>query len=535
MIHIFDNALLFKPSTGEWQSVSFSVENGVVISVGARNQLAGDVVTDLKGARVIPGLIDAHVHIESTLLVPREFGRAVLSHGVTTAVADPHEIANACGCAGIDFMIRDADDAPNDIFFMVPSCVPATPADIGGAVVTADDLKKYVGNPRVLGLGEMMNFPGVIHDDPEVLAKLELFDHVDGHAPGVTGEDLCKYISHGIKTDHECTAAEEAREKLRHGMYIFLREGDAAKDVAVLSSVVTPFTVSRCCFCTDDRHVDSLVREGSIDHCIRVAVASGMPLELALRMATLSAAECFGLHDRGLIAPGRLADFCVLADSPEFRVVQVYKCGVLASEISTPSASAAFVSPKFDCRFPTAADLTLPVSGIARVIGLILGEIVTQNIHAPVGMDGVQKVVCVDRYAGRGFSVGLVKGFEIHAGAIAASISHDAHNIIAVGATDAEILAAVHAVADAGGGMAVVIGDEATVLPLPIAGLMTDEPVEVLLERFDALTSHLNRTGTFPRAFVHLSFLSLTVTPHLKITPRGLFDVDAFVDVPLFL
>ncbi|MDV0444207.1 adenine deaminase [Methanorbis rubei] len=535
MIHIFDNALLFKPSTGEWQSVSFSVENGVVAMVGVRNQLTGDKITDLKGARVVPGLIDAHAHIESTLLVPREFGRAVLSHGVTTVIADPHEIANVAGCAGIDFMIHDAEGAPSDIFFMAPSCVPATPADIGGAVITAADLKKYVGSPRILGLGEMMNFPGVIHDDPEVLAKLKLFDHVDGHAPGVTGADLCKYVSHGIKTDHECTAAEEAREKLRHGMYIFLREGDAAKDVAVLSSVVTPLTVSRCCFCTDDRHVDSLVREGSIDHCIRVAVASGMPLELALRMATLSAAECFGLTDRGLIAPGRIADFCVLADSDEFSIAAVYKRGVLSSEILTPQASSAFVSPKFDCRFPIPADLILPTSGVARVIGLILGEIVTQNIHAQVGADGVQKVVCVDRYASRGFSVGLVKGFEIQTGAIAASISHDAHNIIAVGATDEEILAAIHAVADAGGGMAVVTGDEATVLPLPIAGLMTAEPVEVLLEKLDALTSHLTHTGTFPRAFAHLSFLSLTVAPHLKITPRGLFDVDAFRDVSLFL
>ena len=296
MIHIFDNALLFNPCTGEWQSVSFSVENGIVMSVGARNHLSGDVVTDLNGARVVPGLIDTHVHIESTLLVPREFGRVVLSHGVTTAVADPHEIANVAGCAGIDFMIRDAEHAQNDIFFMMPSCVPATAADVGGAVITAADLKHYVDNPRVLGLGEMMNFPGVIHDDPSVLAKIRLFRHVDGHAPGVTGDDLCKYVGAGIKTDHECTSAEEAREKLRQGMYILLREGDAAKDVAVLSSVVTPFTVSHCCFCTDDRHVDSLVREGSIDHCIRVAVAAGMSLELALRIATLSAAECFCLR-----------------------------------------------------------------------------------------------------------------------------------------------------------------------------------------------------------------------------------------------
>ncbi|MCZ0861046.1 adenine deaminase [Methanocorpusculum sp. MG] len=534
MTHIFDNALLFNPCTGEWLPTSFAVENGVVAAIGANHSLTGDRLTDLGGARVIPGLIDTHLHIESTFLVPHEFGRVALSHGVTTAIADPHEIANVAGLAGIDFMIQDAQHAPNDIFFMVPSCVPATPDDVGGAVLTAADLTKYVDNPHVLGLGEMMNFPGVLADDPEILAKLSLFSHVDGHAPGLTGLSLCRYIAHGIKTDHECTSAEEAREKLRCGMYILLREGEAARDVTVLSPIVDVNTVSRCCFCTDDRHVDTLVREGSIDHCIRVAIKAGMPENLALRMATLSAAECFGLTDRGVIAPGRVADFCILADTDTFTIEQVYKNGVPAEEIPASGGQTPYQVPAFSCRFPTKTDLVLPETGIARVIGVIAGEIVTQNIPAKPDADGVQKIISVDRYRAGGFTVGLVKGFEMQTGAVASSIAHDAHNIIATGRTDEEILTAVRAVADAGGGLAVVTGNDVTLLSLPIGGLMAHEPADVLLKQLDTLSVHLKRTGAYKQTFGHLSFLSLTVIPHLKITPRGLFDVDTFETVPLF-
>ena len=274
-MRIFDNALLYNPVSGTWIPSSFSVDKGKIKAVGKPGSLSGDLVTDLSGARVVPGLIDAHVHIESSLLTPAEFGRLVLTHGVTTVVADPHEIANVAGCAGIDFMIADAVHSPADIFFMVPSCVPATPADVGGAVVSAENLVRYQNHPRVLGLGEMMNVPGVLFGDAEVAAKLALFRRIDGHAPGLSGESLCEYVSRGIASDHECTTAEEAEEKLLLGQYIFLREGDAAKNVEALSSVVTPQTASRCCFATDDRHVDSIAREGAIDNCIRKACAAG--------------------------------------------------------------------------------------------------------------------------------------------------------------------------------------------------------------------------------------------------------------------
>jgi len=531
MTQIFDNALLFDPAVGEWLPAAFSVEDGRVAIVGKPGSLLGDNVTDLCGARVVPGLIDAHVHIESSLLTPREFGRLSLKNGVTTVIADPHEIANVSGCAGIDFMLEDAKSSPADIFFMIPSCVPATPMDKGGAVVSSKDIASYKGTPSVIGLGEMMNVPGVLSGDPEVLAKIAVFDHVDGHAPGLSGEALCRYISRNIKTDHECISASEGNEKLSLGMYVLLREGDAAKNVAALSSIVNDRTAARCCFCTDDRHVDSRVREGSIDHCIRVAVRSGMSLEHALRLATLSAADCFGLTDRGMIAPGKVADFCILQDGPKFFVSEVYKNGVRTSSLPNPGRSSNCICPPFSCRIPAIKELALP-AGRLRVIGLVPGEIITEVLDSGTARD-LHKVVSVDRYRSEGFGVGLVKGFSFVKGAIASSVSHDAHNIIAAGVTDAEIIQAVTAVKDSGGGMAVVCDGITTVLPLPCGGLMTPLPYEGVAKQMDDLTERLTVTGAKPSAFMNLSFLSLTVIPHLRITPRGLFDGDTFKDVSI--
>ena len=530
-MRIFDNALLYNPVSGTWIPSSFSVDKGKIKAVGKPGSLSGDLVTDLSGARVVPGLIDAHVHIESSLLTPAEFGRLVLTHGVTTVVADPHEIANVAGCAGIDFMIADAVHSPADIFFMVPSCVPATPADVGGAVVSAEDLARYQNHPRVLGLGEMMNVPGVLFGDAEVAAKLALFRRIDGHAPGLSGDALCEYVSRGIASDHECTTAEEAEEKLLLGQYIFLREGDAAKNVEALSSVVTPQTASRCCFATDDRHVDSIAREGSIDNCIRKACAAGMPLELALRLATLSAAEYYSLHDRGIIAPGRAADFCILEEGEEFRVARVYKNGLSVRRKETPETPE-MSFPPFICRIPSAEELRLP-DGKLKVIETIPGEIITECREMDADTLGLQKILCIDRYRGEGFGLGLIKGLNIERGALATSVSHDAHNIIAAGATDAEILEAVKAVADAGGGMAVVADGKTTVLPLPAGGLMTQKPYEEVCSEMEVLHAALANTGADEKAFMSLSFMALTVVPHLKITPRGLFDGDAFCDVDI--
>ena len=531
-MNVFDNALIFNPADCSWTLQAFAVENGIITMINGAGTLTGDAVINLEGKRVIPGLIDTHVHIESSLLTPKEFGRLILSHGVTTAVCDPHEIANVAGCDGIDFMLKDAEKSPADLFFMVPSCVPATPTEVGGAVLHAADLKKYQNNSKVLGLGEMMNVPGVLADDPEVLEKLSLFSHVDGHAPGLTGKDLVRYAAHGIKTDHECTTPEEAREKIRLGMYVLLREGDAAKNVTALTPAVTKDTMPHCAFATDDRHADSLEKEGSIDNCIRKALAAGMPLDVALRLATLSAAECVGLSDRGIIAPGRIADFCVLDDG-EFTIKDVYKSGIFSTEITPDRGTPAAEMPEFKTPKISLDDLTLP-DGKLNVIEVIPDSLITETSILTKDDDGVNIIACIDRYRGEKFSVCAVHGLNIKKGAVASSVSHDAHNIIAAGASKSDLLKVIEAVGKKGG-MAVCIDGKVTLLPLSVGGLMTDEPYDAVCRKLDELTKAAKETGGIEHLFMSLSFLGLTVIPHLKITPRGLFDGDAFADTELSL
>ncbi|MDO5844120.1 MAG: adenine deaminase, partial [Methanocorpusculum sp.] len=507
-MEVFDNLLLYNPVIREWKPASFSVENGKIITISRPHALTAEKITDFSGARVIPGLIDSHIHIESTLLVPSEFGKLAASHGVTTVIADPHEIANVAGTDGVDFMIENSKKSPADIFFMVPSCVPATAIDVGGAVLTAEDIARYKNNPKVLGLGEMMNYPGVLAKDPSVLAKLSIFEHIDGHAPQLSGDALCEYISHGIRTEHECITADEAREKIELGMYILAREGGAAKNVAALSEVIDDSTESRCCFATDDKHADLIKKEGSIDNCIRVACRNGANLDLVLRCATLSAAECFGLNDRGIIAPGKIADFCVLDKSEEFSIAEVYKNGVNVKEFAlsdTKELTKNFVSPKVVVRDYSADELALP-EGKLKIIGLIKNEVATESLIGTKYDYGVSKVVCIDRYRTGDIAVGLVKGFGFKKGAIATSIAHDAHNIIAAGATDSEILEAVKAIADCGGGMSVVCGGKTTVLPLKIGGLMADLTCEELCGKLAELDAHLKETGAADNSFMHLSF-----------------------------
>jgi adenine deaminase len=533
---VFSDLLLFNPFSCEWEETSFAVKDGIVVGIG---DYQGRAEHDLHGARVIPGLIDSHVHIESSLLVPSEYARLVLAHGTTTVIADPHEIANVCGATGISYMLNESARTDLDILFLLPSCVPATPADQGGAVLDADDLARFIGKPGVIGLAEVMNVPGVLSGDPGVFAKLAISRIIDGHAPHLVGKPLNAYILSGIQSDHESTTADEAMEKLRRGMYIFLREGSTERNLRDLAPIISRCTAPRCSFATDDRSVDTLIRDGHIDDCVRKAVSYGVELETVLRMATLSPCDRFLLSDRGAIAPGRYADFCVIADGKEFSIVQTYKRGkaVGGSEYQRSDC----LRHAFNVSLPESPAFTIRGAGEARVIGLVKGGIVTLDLRYSLDASEIPdlerdilKVVVCDRYLNRGCGVGLVHGFGLAEGALASSVSHDAHNIVAVGTSDAAICTAQREVIAMGGGM-VATGETGTIgLPLECAGLMSALPYPRVAERLDAVHRQVKELGGIDHAFMYLSFLSLTVIPHLRITNRGLFDVAAWADVPVF-
>jgi adenine deaminase len=533
---VFSGCTLFNPFDCSWEDVSFAVTDGVVVGTG---DYQGAEIHDLHGARVIPGLVDAHVHVESSLLVPTEYARAIFPHGTTTVIADPHELANVAGVRGIEYLLGEASRSAIDFLFMLPSCVPATPDDPGGAVISASDLLPFVGRRGVLGLGEMMNVPGVLDGDREVKEKLSLCRIRDGHAPGLSGKPLNAYILSGLQSDHECTGLAEAREKLRKGMFIMVREGSTEKNLRDLLPLVTPCSIGRCSFATDDRHADLLVRNGHIDDCIRESVALGLDQDLAIRMATLSPCDRFGLADRGAVAPGRIADFCVLEDGKEIRVKKTYKRGVPAGEI--PYRKPGVLRTPFSCIIPDAASLRIKGSGEARIIGLVPGQITTRSLSYPVRGDEIPdterdilKIVACDRYGRGRVGVGLVHGFGLASGAIASSVSHDAHNILATGASDAEIILAIREVVAMDGGMVAVSGEQVTMLPLECAGLMSAEPFDVVAARLTRLDDEAASLGASPHPFMHLSFLALPVIPELRITPLGLFDSVAFRHVDLF-
>jgi adenine deaminase len=532
----FENATIFNPFTCSWDEGTLAVKDGIILGMG---EYEGNETRDCSGKYLVPGLIDAHVHIESSLLTPPEYARLVALHGTGTVIADPHEIANVAGEKGLEYMLAAREGAAIDILYMLPSCVPATPADVGGAVLGAGTLRQFVGRNGILGLGEMMNFPGVLAADPGVGDKLALAGIRDGHAPMLSGKDLNAYILAGLQSDHECTTLNEAEEKLKKGMHIFIREGSTEKNIEALIPLVTPATVSRCSFATDDCHADLLLEDGHIDRCIRSAISQGLSPELAIRMATLSPAEHFGLHDRGALSPGRRADFCLIDDPEKFAVREVFRNGA-AVTAAAPVTAAAF-PPSIRCTPPQQEAIRISGNGRARVIGLVPGQIVTETLtyecngtDIPDRKRDIQKVVVCNRYHDAPPGLGLVHGFNFRDGAIACSISHDAHNIVATGTSDAAILQAVCEVVRSQGGMVAVSGTEMTVLPLDCAGLMSTLPYPQVVERLKALHTTTGMIGGIENPFMYLSFLALTVIPALRVTDRGVFDGIAFRDVPLF-
>ena len=513
---------------------------------------------DLKGLILAPGFIDGHVHIESSMVTVPEYARAVVPRGTTTVIADHHEIANVWGEAGVRYILESSRGVPLNVFVMLPTCVPATNLETAGATLDADALAGLMQEDGVLGLAEVMNYPGVIRRDLEVMKKIRLADgrRIDGHAPGLTGRDLSAYINAGISSDHECTTLAEAEEKLRQGMYIMLREGSAAKNLLDLLPLVTPQNSRQFLFVSDDRHPADILGEGNIDFMVRLAIEQGLDLITALQISSLNAAQYYGLRDLGAIAPGYRADIAVLDGLDGLNVVKVIKDGKLVAE------DGEFISPQKFARFAKARQKSMhtgkidfqsfgieaEAAGPARVIGIIPNQIITKTLLlSPSVVEGkvvsdtdcdILKMAVVERHKATGnVGLGLVQGFGLACGALATSVAHDSHNIIVVGTTDDDMLAAVLAVKQMGGGLvAVAEGKILASLPLPVAGLLSERRMQDVAEDIAECIDAAVRMGcTLKDPFMTLSFLCLPVIPELKLTDMGLVDVNAFRFVQLFL
>ena len=524
--------------------------------VGVGGEYRGAREIDANGRHVAPGLIDAHCHVESSLVTPTEFDRCVLPHGVTTAVWDPHEIANVLGTAGLDYALDGASRTVMDLRVALSSCVPATAMETSGARLEAADLLPYADHPKVVGLAELMNFPGVLTKDDGILAKLEAFGtgHVDGHAPLLRGTELDAYLASGVRTDHECTSADEALEKLGKGARVFIREGSVSKDLDALREIITPATAPFLAFCTDDRNPLDIAEEGHIDHMVRTAIRDGAPLWSVYRLASWSAAQAFGLRDRGLVAPGWRADLLVLDDLDSCRVGQVVAGGrvvndELFSTVEPVSPDRGLGSVRMPS-VPPEAFRGSPSDASGPVIGVEVGKIITQHqtLALPT-IDGrrtadpsqdVAKVAVIERHGHTrnangwpNIGVGFVQGFGLKRGALASSVGHDSHNVTVVGMDDGAMARAANRVRELSGGF--VVADETGVLAefaLPLAGLMSLEPYEGVERALRPLRDAARALGcTLPEPFLQVGFLPLPVIPHLKITDRGMFDVDRFAFV----
>lgn len=550
---LLTRAKIINVFSGEITEGSIAVAGGWIVGIG---DYQAAEVRDLSGRFIAPGFIDPHVHIESSMASVSGFARAVVPHGTTSVVADPHEIANVLGAPGIEYMLKSAENQPMNVYFSLSSCVPATRMETSGARLDTVDLLPLMSNDSIVALAEMMNYPGVIHGDPEVLSKIKMARQyrkpVDGHSPGLSGKDLNAYIASGISSDHECTTAEEAREKLSAGMHIFIRQGTGARNLQDLLPVVTPRTFHRMMWCTDDRDPHDLMIEGHIDSMVRKAIAFGVDPIQAIQMATLNPAEYFGLDHLGAISPGRQADMVVFSDLKAPVIEQVYckgirvaENGAMSPDIPVPETLALPRSVRVTLK---TLDFSIPLAGERiRVIEIVPNQLITGSIStAPTVFENtaisdpgrdILKIAAVERHSGSGnIGKGFVKGFGLKKGAIASSVSHDSHNIIVVGTTDEDMKAAVKAVVLMGGGLAVVSGGMPIAkLSLPIAGLMSPEPVHVIRDQLDRLMTCAREIGSvLQNPFMTLSFLSLPVIPALKITDKGLVDVLRFEIVPLF-
>ena len=550
---VLKNAEVFHVFTGEFLNADVAIVDGYIAGVG--ENYTGITEIDLSGKFLLPGYIDSHINLESSTLLPDEFARAAISNGTTTVIMDPHEIANVCGTAGIRFMLEATERIPLNVYMTLPSCVPASRLDTSGAILEADDLKPILSHPRVLGLGEMMDFHGVLNLNEGVYAKLSMADNilVEGHAPGLKDKTLMAYAAAGIRSDHECTTPEQALQRLRAGMHLHLREGAVSKNFMALSEVINQDTAPYISFCADDISAEELLKEGHINKIVRMAISRKVPVATVLQIATINTAKYYGLKDVGAIAPGYKADILVM-DSQNVRMPrQVYKSGQLVCTDGVVVDIPKTVIPPevmntINIKGIRKEDLKIPMNGnMANVIGIVPYQVVTKHFKLQVVVkngevisdieNDILKLAVFERHHGTGnVGLGLVKGLGLKSGAIASSIAHDSHNIIVAGTNDTDMILAVEEISRIGGGIVIVEnGSILSCFPLPIAGLMTDLPAQEVADKQAELREIAHSLGvySFINPFLTLSFCSLPVIPALKLTDQGLVLVATGKYIPV--